>query len=383
VGVLAAAAAVALFFLALRLDGWYWPDFGVPGGTGLYFLDLRFITSAWECIRRGIDVIPAIPCDPRARTFNYPRAWLVPAPLGLGQEDTVRLGKALVVTFFLTAFVAMGRARLADGLVSAAAMCSPAVMLGVERGNADLLIFCLVVWGVLLLRLRSAVPRIAAHALLWLSAVLKLYPVFAWAPLLWQRRRWVLGGAGVVGLGFAAYALATLDDLRRVRETVPRDQAFSYGAPILGEKVGGNLVVLAAGAAIAIALVALARRRRADPSLGEQRELDLFLAGAATFVGTFALGHNYNYRMVFLLLTLPLLLRWARGGDALAAIAGAGVVATMWLGTSQPVFGLGEWWAEATASFPYDELLNVALVSYLAAGVFLVLADHRREIAVP
>jgi hypothetical protein len=70
------------------------------------------------------------------------------------------------------------------------------------------------------------------------------------------------------------------------------------------------------------------------------RDLDFFLAGAATFVGTFAIGHNYNYRMAFLLLTLPQLLRWSRARDAplpFAAAGAAAVVATLWLGTSLPV----------------------------------------------
>jgi hypothetical protein len=68
VGQLVVVAGVALFFVALRLDGSYWRDFGVPGGTGLYFLDLRFFTSAWECIRAGTDVWPTNnPCDPLGR----------------------------------------------------------------------------------------------------------------------------------------------------------------------------------------------------------------------------------------------------------------------------------------------------------------------------
>jgi hypothetical protein len=385
-GALVAAACLVLFFVALRARGWHWPDVGVPGGTGLYFLDLRFFTSAWECVRRGVDVIPANPCDPNARIFNYPRPWLVPAPLGLGQDDTVRLGKLLVAAFFASTFLAMGRPGLVGGLAWGAALCSPAVMLGVERGNPDLVIFCVVVGGVLLLRAGSAAWRVAGHGLLFLAAVLKLYPVLAWGPVLRQRRRWLLLGGGVLVVGFVVYALATLDDVRRIRRTAPREDAFAYGAPILGAEVGGTLVVLALGAALALVLIVLARRRGADVAGDERRELDLFLAGAATFVGTFAAGHNYNYRMVFLLLVLPQLLRWAGRGNAplpIAPVAAAAVVATLWLGTSLPILGVGDWWVEASASFPYDELLNVALFGYLAAAVALVLAARRSGIERP
>lgn len=384
-GALAAAACLVVFFAALRVRDWYWPDFGVPGGTGLYFLDLRFFTSAWECVRRGVDVIPVNPCDPNGRIFNYPRPWLVPAPLGFDQDDTVRLGKLLVAAFFASAFLAMGRPRLLGGLAWGAALCSPAVMLGVERGNPDLVIFCVVVWGVLLLRAGSTVWRVLGHGLLFLAAVLKLYPVLAWAPVLRQRRRrLVVGGAALV-VGFGVYVLATLDDVRRIRRTAPREEAFAYGAPILGDEVGGTFVVLLLGAALALGLVVLARRRRPDVADDAQRDLDLFLAGAATYVGTFAAGHNYNYRMVFLLLTLPQLLRWSRGRAPVpfAPLAAVAVVATMWLGASMPVFGVGHRWVEASAAFPYDELLNAALFGYLAGTVALVLVARRYGVARP
>jgi hypothetical protein len=385
-GPLAAAAGVALFFVALRSRGWYWPDFGVPGGTGLYFLDLRFFTSAWECVRDGVDVVPANPCDPRSRAFAYPRVWLVPAPLGLGQDDTVRLGKVLVAVFFASAFLAMGRARLREGVVWAAALCSPAVMLGIERGNPDLLMFCLVVWAVLLLHTESPLVRGAAHGLFLLAAVLKLYPVLAWGPLLRQPRRWAVAGTTTLAAAFAVYAVATRDDVRRVRETVIKDEQFAYGAPILGDEAGGRLVVLGAGVLLALLVAALAARRRAALHASRDRDLDLFLAGATIFAGTFALDHNYNYRMVFLLLTLPQLLRWAREHDApvpLAPLAVVAVVATLWLGASSPVLGVGDWWVRASASFPYDELVNVALLGYFAAAVVLVLVARRAGIGSP
>lgn len=89
--------------------------------------------------------------------------------------------------------------------------------------------------------------------------------------------------------------------------------------------------------------------------------------------------------MVFLLLTLPLLLRWSRGRRStspFAALGVAAVIATLWLGTSQPVFGVGDWWANAVTTFPYDELLNVALFGYLGAGLLLVLTTrHGRAVA--
>lgn len=385
-GVLVAAAVVVSYFVALRANNWYWPDFGVPGGTGLYFLDLRFFTSAWECVRDGVDVIPVNPCDPRSRAWNYPRLWLAPAPLGLGQEHTVRLGYVLIAAFYASAFAAIGRARLVDGLVWAAALCSPAVMLGVERGSTDLLIFALVVPGVLLLRSVRMTGVVSAHGLFLVAALLKLYPVLAWGPLLRQPRRRALIGLGTLTAVFAVDVLVTWADVRRVRALLPRDNSFAYGAAILGREMGGQIVVLVLGIVVAFGLAWLARSRGlaiGDPQThGERRDLDLFLVGAGVFAGTFAIERNFDYRLLFLLLTLPLLLRHSRGRRAhslLAALGVAAVVATLWLGTSLPVLplGFGEWWAERLTSFPYDELINLALFGYLVAALLLVLTSRR------
>ena len=50
-GVIVVGLALGLFALALGLRDWYWPPFGVPGSTGFSFLDVRYFTSAWECVR--------------------------------------------------------------------------------------------------------------------------------------------------------------------------------------------------------------------------------------------------------------------------------------------------------------------------------------------
>ena len=68
-----------------------WRDLGVPGKS-LSFFDLRSVTTGWECDRRGIDVLPRNPCDPEQRPANYPRIWLWPSGLGLGEGATVPIG---------------------------------------------------------------------------------------------------------------------------------------------------------------------------------------------------------------------------------------------------------------------------------------------------
>src|SRR4051794_19706984 len=141
--------------------------------VGSLFADLRSVTAGWDCVSRGIHVATRHPCDPWGRSFVYPHLWLVPGHLGAGEGGTVPLGILLIVLFFGAALALLPRrGSWGLGLVYGAALCSPAVMLGVERANVELLVFALGVGAVLVLR-RGTAGLMAAAALLVLATLLK------------------------------------------------------------------------------------------------------------------------------------------------------------------------------------------------------------------
>jgi hypothetical protein len=96
--------------------------------------------------------------------------------------------------------------------------------------------------------------------------------------------------------------------------------------------------------------------------LPETADLVAFRMGALIYVGTFVIGNSFDYRLVFLLLTLPLLLRWPAPrrevGNRLnlPPITVAVVMVALWIGTLSEQLRLA------------DEL-----VSWTLAGLLLVL----------
>ena len=376
------AALIGLYFLVLYSQNWYWPRFGVPSVPDLSFVDIRYWTTAWECARDGIDVVPRNLCDPHGMRLNdHPRIWLAPAFLGLGESSTFVLGLLVAAAFLVAVFATIGRIGVREAFLYAALLCSPSVMLGIERANTDLIVFVVVAAGVLVVGRGTKVGAAIGSALLLFAAVLKLYPALAWGALLRLPRRRAIASLLVMSAAFAVYVLATLDDLRAMREHFPRELQFSYGAPVLADGLGsgglgGHLLVVAAGLALAAGLFALAKRRpSADLDLGT--ETALFLAGAGIYVGSYAFTFNFNYRLIFLLLTVPYLLRSTRRSGVVL------ILLALWLGSTLPYFPfrLGEDWADASDRFPWDELVNWLLFAYLAAAYVLVVSVSRRGAA--
>jgi hypothetical protein len=330
---------------ATRLD--FWRLAGVPPMVPT-FADARVITSGWECTRLGIDVLEANPCDAFHRQMNYPRIWTVPALVAdVGQEWTGRLAAVFAASFFLGLLVIVGRIGFRSVAVYAIALASPSVMLALERGNSDLLIFAFVAAAAVL----SASGRAVGSAIALLAAVvLKLYPVAAVGALRDWRARAVVIAATV------AYVAVTWADIERILAHTSRQTGWSYGllnaSTVLlpGVPQPGAMIALGALGLVAAILVA---RGRPMPAVGAVAET-AFVAGASIYVATYVLGPSWDYRLVFLLLTLPALLEAAsRGRLVMLAL----VVASLWLSRT-----------ETAPAFWVDQLVKTAVaIGFLAA----------------
>jgi hypothetical protein len=151
---------------------------------------------------------------------------------------------------------------------------------------------------------------------------------------------------------------------------------------VLGEQWGGSralaqALVLLAAMVLGLALWLWLRhhsRRSAEhapfPEMPETSHLIAFRLGALVYLGTFVAGNSFDYRLVFLLLTLPYLLRWPdpRGGtDPIATLpraTAAVILLQLWIGTLSEQLRL------------WDEL-----VSWAVAGMLLVLLARSAPLA--
>jgi hypothetical protein len=402
-GRLVLAAALLAYGAALAYPNFTryrpnWLRLGIPD-LPLPFGDMRSLTAAWQCTRLGVHVVPLNPCDPLGwRPANYPSLWLHLDVLGLGQGATTALGLGLGAAFLLSLFLLAGRLTLGEGVVWSVLVLSPAVMLGVNRGNVDLLLFVLVVLA--LPALARPAFRAAGCALIALAAVLKLFPVAAAAAVVHSSRRGALLALAGIGTAFGAYAFATRGELATIRSVVPRPIETGFGVGVVVDALRrtygsdaflvrdhalANCVVALAVFATALVLAALVDRRR-PRDLAPSTRLPWLWAGGGLMIGTwFYTENSYDYRLVFALLAVPQVLEWARQERPAVPFARSALAlfaAALWLGDPVPPFSAGGvWhvWLAAEGHFPWDEVPVAGLVVWLAFAMLLTLPAWLRH----
>lgn len=320
----AATAFVVLAYLGVMATGYsvvresFWQK-ALVDPADPYFLDLRVITSGWDCLRSGFDVLRANPCDPSGRPVNYTYPWRLASILGFGESDTLIVGLLFIALFLIGVWFLMGRTPLAGSPIWIVAICSPAVMLGVERGNPDLLIFAILSLYSILVVSNTPIRRGGAYVTIASAAILKLFPVFAMTSLWHVRpsRRTLLALAGLL----VTFALLTHSDFLNIYRLTQKGRGLSYGSRVVIDAWGGTAgnpglidafpgSRLFLGSSIALCVIAagflIGTRWRKEGAL-PNRPLVAFWVGASIYIGTFLLGNNWDYRLMFLLFTIPLL----------------------------------------------------------------------------
>lgn len=317
-------ALAVLLFLVLVALLWHRGELGQVERLGVptmqpTFVDAHSISGASVSLAQGADPLVRNPGDVLQRPMNYPRAWLLLAHAGLAPEHTGWLVGAFLLVFGLglLALRPLLSSRAAGALL-ALGLFSPVVWLAVERGNNELLVF-----GLVALSAGAADRRPALASCGLLAATLaKLFPVFAVSGLLLggpRARRCAWLSLAAVG----GWLAVTFADLGLIRAGTFHWNRIGYGidqAATTLAKNGMSLPLLLTAAIGAAGLVLLAggwlrtRVRLALP--GERGELDTagvvpFAMGAAIYTGSFCTGSSFDYRLLFLLLTVPQLVVWS------------------------------------------------------------------------
>jgi len=284
-----------------------------------HFADLRVITSASKTYLQGIDPLLQNPSDQLQRPLNYPRIWQSLFKIGVDVSHTTYIGVVFILLFFVGNYLYLQKSDSFTVAFAMPALFSPAVLLGIERANIDLLMFFILSIAILLANKSYGY----SVCLVWFAFILKLYPILGLTVLLRKDRLIVLyiTLSSIVAVGL--YVIITYDDLVLISRATPRSVVLSYGINVFWMKMidysyivgiifkglSYILVVLVIGKAF-IDLENIANYL----PISSDRDycFDAFRVGGAVYIGTFMIGNNWDYRLMFLLFVIPQLIKWSR-----------------------------------------------------------------------
>jgi hypothetical protein len=349
------------------------------------FVDLRAILQGGACWRAGVDVYRPSPCL-YGGTFNYSPLLLRAALLPIGPGDALA-GGLLYCVIYAAALTQLPPATdWNEFWLRAAAAFSPAAYYALEQGNLDALIFAS---AILALRLPWRL-RGWGYAIFALGAAAKFYPVAFFALALRESRRTlqILAAAGLAAslLAVALYGHGLMAAITTIPSGTPFRASFGRidlprGVVLLRLLPHGSAQICSC--LLALAALALAGWRRNIWS----RALDILpaaearflIAGATVTAFCFMAAQNIEYRAIFLLLTLPGLVRLGSLGVSFRLLPWI-AVALLWEAVPRAIFaGLSQPFLPNPVTFAFWLLREAAWWWLATEFLGLTLAFVTRE----
>ncbi len=365
----------------------------------LIFGDLTTIAGASQSLAAGFDPLVTNPGDPLGNPAAYPRIWLLLS--ALIQQTDVPLFGGIIIALFVSGLIIYTPRDLDSitSLILLFCIFSPAVLLGVERGNTDLLIFFLLSLTVYFSARQKILAKLVALASAILAFVLKLYPLFALTYLLREKKRVLIAFLVPTGLFVISYLALTYTDVLLINQVTKKGVSGAYGMTVYWRFMSAHssylwrpLRIVSYGGVIYAFLMALTWLREDDrgfnstqSSRSADMSLSAFRIGTGIHVGTFLWGANWDYRLVFLLLTIPQLVIWSRTASLrvsrTAKVSVIGIILLTW----SPIIRLTILSNELIGWVVFMSLINLfafALPAWLkdAAGKLPLFGIKRRKL---
>lgn len=331
----------------------FWRIIGVPAVKNP-FIDLAAVLGAFDCDRLTGEV--SLTNNPCFNQISYPSSWSSLTWLGLEQRNTIFLGVFFALIFYVITLIIIGRLNYQEAVVYALILCSPPVMLLVERGNVDIVIYS---WlGVALMIIknsRALIFRLCAYLLIFFAGVIKLFPIFGLVVIIKEKRNLFLFLAAIFTTAFITYFIASIGEMKTISQAFDVERVwFRFGHQALFLKVKTFLLNLSLSTGgetdikktiryiiyIIMSLLTLLVLTRfllskfknfqewlswdfvstdSDKSLDNSQYIDYFRLATGIYLGNYlVIGLVMDYKLTFLIFALPQILDWIKQENQLS-----------------------------------------------------------------
>ena len=308
-----------LYLVTLNKFG-LWAYVGVPHMEPL-FGDLHAILSAIECHNRGANVFTNNTCDVLSRAHVYGSLWLKLSVLGVTPAHLFFIGVITNLIFMLLAVYFVKPTSWGEFAKGCLIFFSSAVTLGVERANNDLIIFILLALSAILFAMKDKVSQVFGLILIYLSALLKIYPSVLFGAVLFIARRRIKEIIFISGCAAALMSiwLATnLSEILLLKDIAPAPiDHYATGARAFLAYIGRpypwvltlpkGWLLTAFVSVIVLSSITLAFCLKTVTVQQDRSKSNyvLFIFGLAILFFTYTVTSNYDYRWIFFIFLIP------------------------------------------------------------------------------
>lgn len=285
-----------------------------------YFQDLKVLLDGIGQFRKGES-----PYLQAGSPFNYPMGWSIFKVLPFLSTNNLKAIGLFQIFFFLILCLWIFKKFHSPQCLSSFILFSPPVILALERGNCDVIIFILI--GITFLLFKKPTTQLCA---VLFAASLKVFPFGALLG-------WIYGVKNPATLKKPSILLVmflfgigifySLESFIVVSERTPRPFHFmSYGLASMPTLVAERLdigpkrktvLIISFYFAILVASIACWKTKVVKPFQTQtpNKSRQLFFAGLGCFLLSNLIGFNWEYRLIFLIFCMPEIfyLRYKKG----------------------------------------------------------------------
>ena len=285
------------------------------------FFDLHVLLTAIDGYQDGIDVFRDNPLCKYNIPHVYSKAWFIFHYIGFSESNRIFIG-GITIILFCGGILYLSNKSL---LFLIPFICSPAILLGIERCNNDLLIFLLLLAVCPLALSNKKTLFILSHLLLYLAIALKYYPV-AFSLVYLFRSDTVIKRFRNISfhlIFFTIWIFYCWSELEFQKTTLPDPSYYScFGiSPLI--TVFGNLFKFSKFSSFSIIIILslvfvffIYSFYRNNLLLEKERiknndfKKSLCLGGISVLLFCYLVRSSFDYRMIFLFFALPYFLNY-------------------------------------------------------------------------
>jgi hypothetical protein len=325
---------IALYILTLFFSEYHFGSYIVIAkhfsmGPYRYFYDLKATVCGIDAIRSSIDPYTA-DCVDGQSLYCYPATWKIFSLFPfITMGNLIYLGFGLAMSFYLALYFFIGKIDLFAAIIYTLLLLSSAFLLAVVQGNTDVFIFLVLIAPVFFNRSRMF------YALTILAmSMLKLFPIGAMVCLFNGYRgrttKMVFIFIGALVL-FILFLVILKDNIIRISHIIPRViNGASYGLWSIPSLISVHFhlntyltldLCVSFGLLLCIGFAGYFKMNYKKVQLMEisnDRNGISYMIGAAIFLTSYLMGYSWEYRLIFLIFTIPQVLNWMDSRKPLA-----------------------------------------------------------------